>query len=162
MAQPRQPLSPEAAFARAAARCATTEYCASDWRRKLAAAGLTPQEANGVVERLKKEGFIDEARYARAFAHDKAAYDRWGRLKIRQGLALKGISESLIDEALDAVDDGVWRQNLEHLLNQKARTLKGADDYVRRQKLMRFAAGRGYEAELIFDIIDHFSGAVEP
>ncbi|MDO4929876.1 MAG: regulatory protein RecX [Bacteroidales bacterium] len=159
MTTPRQPLSPEAAFTRAAARCATTEYCNADWRRRLAQAGLTPQEVADVLERLQREGFIDEARYARAYAHDKALYDRWGQLKIRQGLAAKGIADEDIAAALADVDEDVWEKNLRDLLTQKNRSLRAADDYERRQKLMRFAAGRGYETELIFGIIDQFSGA---
>lgn len=153
----RKPVSADDAYNRAAARCATAEYCQADWRRKLGTMGLGRDATERVIGRLVDEGFIDDARYARAYVHDKAAYDRWGPLKIRQGLMAKGVAAAIVDEALAAADTAQWRDNLLALLRQKARTVTAADGYGRRQKLVRFAAGRGYEAEAIFRLLDELS-----
>lgn len=147
-------LTPDTAFSRAAARCARREYCRADWRRKFIEGGLTVAEAEETLRRLEAEGYIDEGRYARAFVHDKAAYDRWGRVKIVNALRLKGIEASDIDEALSGLPAEAYRQTLVDLLHQKARSLSATDPYERRQKLVRFAASRGFEADLVFSVID--------
>lgn len=81
MSLPKKPFTPEAAYTQAAARCATAEYCLNDWRRKFQMKGLPPRDIERVLDRLVDEGFINEARFVRAYVHDKALYDRWGQLK---------------------------------------------------------------------------------
>lgn len=154
MAKTQNSLTAETAYQRAAARCATAEYTPNYWMEKFVAGGLSREEANGVVTRLKKEGFIDEARFARAFAHDKSAYNHWGPLKIRQALTAKGIDATLADEALDNLSAEGLNNTLEHLLCQKNRSLKAASAYERRMKLARFAAGRGFAPSEIFKTLD--------
>ncbi len=149
-----KPLTPETAFARASLRCATTEYCLSDWRNKLTAQGLTPQETESVLQRLQAERYIDEARYARAFVTDKAVFDHWGAAKIRQALTFKKIPEDFIQAALDLIDTDWWEHQLKTQLLQKKRSTKAASNYELRQKLIRFAARRGFEPGMILDTID--------
>ena len=115
-------ISPEKLYKRAASRCAQREYCRSEWARKFIEGGLTHAEAEALLNRLEAEGYIDEARYARAFVHDKTLYDRWGRFKTRQALALKGV--------------------------------KADSAYELQQKLIRYAAGRGFEQDLIFKVLE--------
>mgnify|MGYP000883225264 FL=1 len=135
-------------------RCAQREYCRSDWARKFIEAGLTLAEAEGLLDRLEAEKYIDEARYAKAFVHDKTLYDRWGRFKTRQALALKGIESGLIDAALAEIDDAAYTDTLKDLLAAKRRSVKADSDYEMQQKLIRYAAGRGFEADLIFKVLE--------
>ena len=79
-------LTPEKAYAQAAARCSVREYCRADWQQKWWRAGLSAEAVENVLMRLESEGFIDENRYARAFVHDKLNYDHWGRVKMRAAL----------------------------------------------------------------------------
>lgn len=150
----KKPLTPEEAYARAAARCAVKEYCRADWRRKLRDAGMGETDAEAVVARLEREGFVDENRYARAFVHDKWMYDRWGRVKIRAALRQKGLSAGDVDEALAQIDEEAYAEGLRALLAAKRRTLKADSDHALRQKLARFAAGRGFEPGLVLRMLD--------
>lgn len=138
----------ETLYARLASACARREHCRQDVFRKLSAADLPEDEADAVVSRLEKEGFLDEGRYARAFVHDKTLYDRWGRQKTRQALKLRGVPQAEIDAALDEIDEEEYECGLRELLAAKARSVKAKNDYERRQKLLRFAAGRGFELHL--------------
>lgn len=180
-----RPLSPAEAYARATARCAAAEQCTADWRRKFATFGLERADANALLDRLVDEGFIDDARYARAYVHDKVHYDHWGPLKVRAALAAKGIAAADINAALDLIPTETWRTNLRTALEAKARALglsedtniededadsegedadydnedaAGRNDFVARraaqQKLMRFAASRGYEPAEILRALD--------
>ncbi|MDE5959059.1 MAG: RecX family transcriptional regulator, partial [Muribaculaceae bacterium] len=87
-------------------------------------------------------------------------YSRWGRLKISQALRLKRVDREYIDEALDEeIDQQVYEANLLALLRAKLRQLPDSDDeYAICGKLMRFAAGRGFEPSLIMRVVE--SGAL--
>ena len=81
--------------------CAGRECCRSDIRRKLAA--LPPAEAEEVLETLCREGYVDDTRYARAFARDKSALQGWGNLKIKLALQRKGIAADAVSAEADVL-----------------------------------------------------------
>lgn len=151
---------PTSALQWATSRCARQECCRQDIEKKLRDTPLSEEEREEVLERLENDGFIDHKRYARAFVHDKLEYDRWGRLKMAQALRLKGIDRHDIDEAFEEViDEDHYREILKRVLESKQRTLRfDASDtraaYAAAQKLVRFAASRGFESHLIFDAVD--------
>ena len=147
-------LTPEKAYAQAAARCSVRECCRADWQQKWKRSGLSDEDIEKVLMRLESEGFIDENRYARAFVHDKLNYDHWGRIKMRAALQQKGLSASDIFEALETIDEEAYVEILKAVLVAKERTLKGVEGYEKKQKLARFAVGRGFEPSLVFRNLD--------
>lgn len=138
---------------RAAALCAGSEQAPADIRDKLAKWGLTAVEARQVLDQLISQGFIDEARYARAFVNDRFNFNGWGRVKIAHQLRLKGISGELIDEAVNAIDEENYRQRLIELLTAKWRTVKGREPRAAWAAMMRFAVSRGFEADIAADCV---------
>lgn len=141
-------------LSRMMALCSKREYCEADIRRKLSAAleaetGIAAdaasvlRSADMIVDTLKREKFLDDARYAKVFARDKSGISGWGRLKIRHALAAKGIDREVIAEALEDMDQEKGLMKLEKTMLAKAASLKG--DPQRKFKLLRFALGRGYE-----------------
>lgn len=148
----RQPITPEAAFNKAAALCSRCEYAASDIHTRLLKWGLAPQQAPAVLQRLTDEGFLNEQRFARAFVNDKFKFNGWGRMKIAYQLRAKGIAQDCIDEALTLIDDDTYEQTLLQLLTTKASTLRGKDPQQARAALLRFATGRGFEPALCYRI----------
>ncbi|MBQ4138695.1 MAG: RecX family transcriptional regulator, partial [Muribaculaceae bacterium] len=127
----------------------------SDVRGKLLRWGLTPQQAQEVIDRLIDGGYLDDERYARAFVHDKFRFNGWGRIKIAYQLRAKGISQDCIDEALTLIDDESYEQALLQLLTAKASTLRGKEPQQARAALLRFATGRGYEPALCYRMADN-------
>lgn len=138
---------------RAAALCASSEQAPADIRDKLTKWGLTAVEARQVLDQLISQGFIDEARYARAFVNDRFNFNGWGRVKIAHQLRLKGISGELIGEAVNAIDEENYRQRLIELLRAKWRTVKGREPRAAWAAMMRFAASRGFEADIAADCV---------
>ena len=132
--------------------CARKEYCSADMYKK-ALKGLEGDEAGAadLVARLVADGFVDDLRYATAFARDKAALDGWGPVKIGFQLRAKGVAPALIDEALAAVDPEKADGRLRTVLEAKARTLKG--DPQLRLKLLKFALQRGYEYNRVEPVV---------
>lgn len=128
------------------ALCAKREYCVSDIRRKaIERLDGDRRKAEELVQSLIENKFVDDARYASAFAREKSGLQGWGPIKIRFQLRSKGISESIISEALEEVDPLKAQVRLEKLLENKWRSL--SDDPQGRLKLIKFALSRGYEYE---------------
>lgn len=153
----RKPFDYEAAYDWSASRCAGREHCRSELLRKLIEKGLPKPDCVRLLRQLETEGYLDEERYAGAFVHDKTLLDRWGRIKTRQALAMKGLPAACIDHALAGIDEAAYRETLIALLQEKARTVTAASHQVLKQKLVRYAAGRGFEPDLIFRVIDTLS-----
>lgn len=132
--------------------CSRREYCRQDIMKKvLAALDGDADEAGRIMDRLVEEKYIDDLRYASAFARDKSSIAGWGATKIRYMLAAKGIDRETIAAALQEVDEGKASDRLEKLLSAKVRSLK--DDPQCRMKLLRFALGRGYQYDEAAEVI---------
>ncbi|MDR3338927.1 MAG: recombination regulator RecX [Candidatus Symbiothrix sp.] len=140
-------ITSEQAFIRLSNYCSRTERCIFDIRRKLMAWEIPGNEQNQIIKKLQQEKFLNESRYCRAFVNDKSKYNRWGAYKIKVELMKKQISEDLIREALENLQPEETLEQLCRLLEQKKKSVKGKNDFEIKQKLMRFAAGRGFSQE---------------
>lgn len=126
--------------------CSRREYSVSDVMKKaLSALHADKELASKVVGELVAEGYVDDFRYASAYARDKSSIAGWGSAKIRYMLAAKGVARDVIDRALGEVDESKADARMENLLRNKCRTLK--NDPQVKVKLLRFAVGRGYSYE---------------
>lgn len=135
------------------ALCSRREYCRKDILKKvMTALDGDAAKAEEVVGKLVEERYVDDRRYAAAFARDKASIAGWGAAKIRYMLAAKGVDREIIASALEEVDVTRADARLEKLMENKARSLK--DDPQRRMKLLRFGVGRGYGYEEVSSMID--------
>lgn len=131
---------------RAAAYCSSTERCIREVESKIKAAGFDTETTERIISGLIREKFIDENRYCQAFINDKIRFNKWGRIKIRHELRNKNIPENIYSHILDAIDPEEYYQNLISLLKTKKKTTRGKDERDIFYKLMRFAAGRGFES----------------
>ena len=133
--------------------CSRREYCSADILKKaMSALDGDRVRAETVVAKLIDEKYIDDLRYASAFARDKSSIAGWGAGKIRYMLSAKGISKGIISEALDSIDGEKASGRLEKLMETKARSLK--DDPQARLKMLRFGMGRGYAYEAVARVTD--------
>lgn len=144
---------PQKVADRMRALCSRREYCRKDVMKKvMTALDGDVAKAEEVVAKLVEERYVDDLRYATAFARDKASIAGWGEAKIRYMLSSKGIDRELIAQALDEVDDKRAEIRLEKLMENKVRSLR--DDPQRRLKLLRFGLGRGYSYDQVTEMID--------
>lgn len=135
------------------ALCSRREYCRKDILKKvMTALDGDAAKAEEVVGKLVEERYVDDRRYAAAFARDKASIAGWGAAKIRYMLAAKGVDREIIASALEEIDVNRADARFEKLMENKARSLK--DDPQRRIKLLRFGMGRGYGYEEVSSVID--------
>ena len=142
------------AYLTLAALCAQAEHCQWEMVEKMRKWEI-PEEAQArIMERLVKERYVDDERFARAFAKDKVRYNKWGRRKVEQALWQKHIDEDIRKNVLNEIDDEECLSVLRPLLKQKRKSIKAQNDYELNQKLMRFALGRGFTFDIIKQCID--------
>lgn len=124
-------------------QCSRCEYSRADVMTKaLKALEFNRDAAREVVDSLVESGYVDDLRYAAAFAREKSSLTGWGPVKIRMALSSKGIQRDILDSALAEIDSSRASARLEKLMESKWRTLKG--DPEARLKLLKYALGRGY------------------
>jgi len=140
-------LSETEALHRAAAYCSTAERCIQDVKMKILTAGLSEEVAERIISHLIKEKFIDESRFSRSFVNDKLRFNKWGRVKIGYELRKKNISSLVFSEALAGIDEVEYKDILLSLLKAKKKGMKGKNEQDIFNKLLRFAAGRGFESK---------------
>lgn len=132
-----------------AARCSTSEQCLSDIEAKLSRYDLTEEERTHILRHLIEERYIDNRRYAEAFVRDKYRFNKWGRIKIAQGLRMKGIDNDMIEAAMETINEKEYIDILRDLIKAKRKSTRGASEYEINGKLIRFATGRGFEFDTI-------------
>lgn len=122
--------------------CVNTERCCSEVKNKLLQWGANENYIEDILIHLQQHKYIDEARYCRAFAHDKVNYQGWGKLKIKAALQTKHLSALFIKDALESIDEIEYNQALDKIIASKKRTLK--NDPLTCEKLIRFCMQRGF------------------
>ncbi len=147
-------LTPQQAFERLADRAAMAELCSADVMKKLRDWKIAPADGDKILDRLIQERYVDDRRFASLYVRDRINNARWGLIKIRAAMRLKRLSSAMIDEAIEAeFNEEQYFSNLAAALRSKARNLSEPLTAEDRAKLIRFAAGRGYEPELILDMV---------
>lgn len=141
------------ALIKAAAYCAYQERNHQEVRSKLFSYGLDADEVDELIIRLSAEKLLDEERYAQAYVRGKYSLKRWGRRKILQGLKAARISDYCTRKGMQEIDPEVYEQNLLFLLEKKNRTEKERNPLVRRQKLAYYLMSKGYENDLVQDVL---------
>ena len=136
-------------------QCSRREYCSADILKKAGEALDGDREgAKEILDALVAEKYVDDLRYATAYAREKSMISGWGVTKIRYVLSGKGIPRETISLALAEIDEARAGQRLERLMAAKAKSLK--DDPQARLKLLRFGLGRGYQYDEVVDVIDKY------
>ncbi len=147
-------MTEQEAYLQLAALCAQAEHCQQEMRDKMRRWGLDETVQNRIIDRLIKERYVDDERYARAFVKDKIRYNKWGRRKVQQALWMKRIDADIQQQVLDEIDEKEYLDVLRPLLKQKRKSIKAESDYELNQKLLRFALGRGFGFDIIRQCLD--------
>lgn len=141
---------------KAAAYCAYQERTQDEVKKRLQKWDVWGDEADEIIAELIVQKYISEERFAKTYAGGKFRIKNWGKLKIKQELKRRGLSEYSIREGMNEITDDTYTSGLRELLTKKKALLEGKepDAFKRKQKLARFALMKGYESELVWKMID--------
>jgi regulatory protein len=146
-------LSPDDALIKIRNYCAYQERAHKEVRQKLFDYGLHTDEVNEIITRLITDGFLNEERFAKAFAGGKFRMKKWGRLKIQNELEMLGLTPKCVNCGMKEIDEQDYRQTLKNLLTKKSGMLEKENSFRKKDKLARYAISKGYEPELVWTMI---------
>ena len=137
---------------------ARSEKSTGDVLRLMRTWGVPEAEQRGVLEKLIADRYIDNRRYAEAYAREKSRLAGWGERKIAMQLRMKGVERETISAVLaEVLQDDSMAERLQEKLEKKLRTVKAANDYELRGKLLRYALGLGYDYDMAAEVIEELT-----
>lgn len=134
--------------------CAYRDRSHKEVEEKLREMRMIPEACEQIIIQLMQEGFLNEERFARSFARGKFRIKKWGRLKIKRELKLREISEPIIRLAMTEIEETEYHRTLEELFKKKSKLLHEPNHYKRKQKIADFLIRKGYESQLVYDLIN--------
>lgn len=141
------------ALEKARSYCAYQERSQQEVIRKLQSFNLSEDELNYILLQLIQGDYLNESRYAEAYVSGKIRIKKWGRRKIRYQLRQKGLTDKCIDMGLMEVDEEEYFETLKAVAGYKWKHTKESDLYRKKQKVMSYLYGRGFESDLIQDVL---------
>ena len=134
--------------------CAYQERCHNEVKEKLYNLGVWKKEHDEIIATLIEENYLNEERFAIAFAGGRFRIKQWGRVKIRYELKQKQVSDYCIKKALKQIDEADYLKVLNKLSKEKYASLKSDQYLIRKKKTMDYLMGKGFEVELVRQIAE--------
>ena len=119
--------------------------------------GVWKRDHDEIIATLIEENYLNEERFAIAYAGGKFRIKGWGRIKIKYELKQKQVSEYCIKKALKQIDESDYIAKLTKLATEKYQSLKGEQYLIRKKKTIDYLVGRGFELDLINFVISELS-----
>jgi regulatory protein len=138
---------PEETFERIKHWCDIQERAHSEVRKKLSSWGVYGEESENIIAELIHLNYLNEERFARAFARGKSRIKSWGWKKIELELKKRGVSDYSIKAAFEEIDREEYLDQLLALAAKKRKLINESDSFKRDQKLLRFLVNKGYSYE---------------
>ena len=136
------------------AYCAIQDRCQWGVKRKMKEWGISKEVIENILTDLILEKFVDEQRFAESFCRGKFRIKRWGKMKIKDELKIKNISENCIQIGLEQIDEKEYTQTLVHLYEEKKNSLKDKNQFIRKGKIAKHLQQKGFESNLIWKLIN--------
>lgn len=134
--------------------CAIQDRCQWETERKLKEYGLDDDVIDSIIGDLILEKYVDEQRFAESFCRGKFRIKRWGKVKIKNELKNRNISENCINIGMSQIDETEYINNLEKFYKKKRDSLKDKNHFTRKGKIAKHLQQKGFESNLIWDLIN--------
>ena len=138
--------------------CAYSERCVSELDKKLESWGLSQKDKDRVIDELVEQDFLNEKRFANSYVRGKFNINKWGRHKIRMSMRATNIFEEEIESSLKKIDASEYRKTAQNLIERKHNDLRKVDERSRKSKIYYYMLSKGYESDIIFEILNETRG----
>ena len=136
--------------------CAYQERCMQEIENKLLDWEFYGEQADNLIADLISNNFLNEERFASAFVSGKMRIKKWGRIKIRQHLKQKRISDYSMNKAFKEIDEEEYIENINILTEKKLSLVKGKNVWDKKVKVQRYLLSKGYENQLVFETLNNY------
>lgn len=132
--------------------CAYQERCHKEVEAKLWKMNMIPVAQEVIILHLLEHKFLNETRYAQAYARGKFRIKKWGKQRITRELKSRGISPANIKIALTEISDQDYEETFDTLSRKRNDQLsKEKNKYSKRKKLADYLIYRGWESERVYE-----------
>ena len=131
--------------------CAYQERCVQELNQKMKGLGIEDHQYVNYLVWLEENNYLNEERFAEIYARSKFNQKKWGRGKIQ--FELRKIQPIFIQKALEQIDDEAYLSTLKEVINQKSKKLTSKDPWINQQKCYQFALSKGFESDLIGEVL---------
>jgi regulatory protein len=136
--------------------CAWRERSSHEVQDKLYQLGAGQGQVKQILSWLREENFINDQRFAMSFARGKFINNQWGKVRIIAELRQRKPDPETIDEAINQIDEDLYREMAEKLAIKKYDQLNDEDLFLRRQKTAAYLAGKGFEQDVVWRVVERF------
>lgn len=143
---------------KAAGFCAYQERTHAEVRERLFEWGIRGDEAEEMIVWLIENNYLNEERFAKAYAGGKFRMKQWGRIRIKHELKMRGLSDYCIKVGLAEIDDDDYLACIQKMISRKANKDDFENPYLRKHKLARYIIGKGFEQNLVWQLIEENEG----
>ena len=121
--------------------------------QKLALKGYDDHIINRTINFMKEYNLLNDNNYATMYVKDKSR--NIGKKKIKYSLLQKGIDEEIIESELEKINNDEVKAIVYEMALKKYKVFskRENDNYKLTQKLYRFLMGKGYDYDLIKDVV---------
>jgi len=148
---PEKIITPLVALEKMKNWCAYQERSQNDVRQKLFEYKLEAEAVESIIAELVNEKFLDEERFAMAYASGKFRIKHWGRNKIKMGLKMHKVSDYCIKKALKSIDEIAYEEIIKKVIEKKSRLTKTNDERKKYYAVLNYAVSRGFESDLVIE-----------
>lgn len=134
--------------------CVYQDRCHQEVEKKLKEYRVIPEVREKILLHLMQHNFLNEERFSQSFARGKFRIKHWGKNRIISELKQRDISDYNIKKGLKEIDEEEYLITLKKLVIQKNESITEKNSYKRRQKLYEFLYRKGYETNLINEMIN--------
>lgn len=145
---------PKTGLIKAQSWCAYQERCQQEVRDKLYEWGLYPDAVENIIAELISGNFLNEERFAIAFAGGKFRIKKWGRIKIKGELKKRKISDYCIRKGMAEISDRDYMKTLRKLAADKIASTKEKHYLKKKYKVMQYLLSKGYENDLVREVVE--------
>ena len=134
--------------------CAYQDRCTFEVELKLTSWNIPLEQQSEIINHLISNRFLDDKRFVESFVSGKFKIKRWGKIKIKHHLIQKRIDKVSIQEGLKTIDLDAYLETMKHLAQKKFLEKKVKDDlWAIRRRVSTYLASKGYESDLIHDVV---------
>lgn len=150
--QYKKQLTKEEALQKLRHYCAYQERCHAEVKEKLYSLGVWKKDHDEIIASLIEDNYLNEERFAISFAGGKWRIKKWGRIKIKNELKQKQVSDYCIKKAMQQIDEDEYIEVLKELAAKKYEAFKGSQYIIRKKKVLDYMLAKGYELDLILSV----------
>lgn len=115
--------------------------------------GIYGDDLEEIIAELIQDNFLNEERFARSYARGKFNIKKWGRIRIRRELKMRKISDYCLRKAMEEIEETAYIDTLQQLIEKKWAALRDKDKFIKKGKVAKYLAGKGYESGLIWELL---------